>query len=264
MFESLGYEVSDGVALITLNREHRHNAIDTAMGRELPQVWSAFNADPNAVVAIVTGAGSKAFCSGADIGDVPELDLSSSAAAAASMKWTSQHNDVWKPVICAVNGLVNGAGLHFLADSDIVLAADTATFFDSHVNVGLASALEPVGLARRMPLEAVLRMALVGSKERMSAARALQCGLVGEVVPADELLDRAFAIARLMQGNSPAAMARTKRAIWAAKQHSLDDALQYAWDLIIENNQGADYEEGMRAFSEKRPPQWQPYSPDAN
>jgi enoyl-CoA hydratase/carnithine racemase len=68
----------------------------------------------------------------------------------------------------------------------------------------------------------------------------------------------------MMQGNSPAAMARTKRAIWAAKQHSLDDALEYAWDLIIENNQGADYEEGMRAFSEKRPPQWQPYSPDAN
>lgn len=264
MFESLRYEVSDGIALITLDREHRHNAIDTVMGRELPQAWTAFNADPDAVVAIVTGAGSRAFCSGADIGDVPALDLSGVAAASASMKWTSQHNDVWKPVICAVNGLVNGAGLHFLADSDIVLAADTATFFDSHVNVGLVSALESVGLARRMPLEAVLRMALVGSKERMSAARALQCGLVGEVVPVDQLLARAFAVARMMLDNSPAAMARTKRAIWAAKQQSLDEALQYAWELIIENNQGADYEEGMRAFTEKRPPRWQPYAPDVH
>ena len=264
MFESLGYEVSDGIALITLNREDRHNAIDATMGRELPQVWSAFNADPTAVVAIVTGAGARAFCSGADIGDVPALDLSNRTAAAASMKWTSQHNNVWKPVICAVNGLVNGAGLHFLADSDIVLAADTAIFFDSHVNVGLVSGLESVGLARRMPIEAVLRMALLGSKEHMSAARALQCGLVGEVVPADQLMDRAFVIARMMLDNSPAAMARTKRAIWAAKQLGLEDALQHAWDLIIENNQGADYEEGMRAFSEKRPPRWRAYSAESN
>ncbi|MCR9184186.1 MAG: enoyl-CoA hydratase/isomerase family protein [Halieaceae bacterium] len=262
IFESLRYEVSGGVALITLDREHRHNAIDAAMDRELPQAWTAFNTDPNAVVAIVTGAGNRSFCSGADIGDIPALDLSSSAAASDSMKWTSRHNDVWKPVICAVNGLVNGAGLHFLADSDIVVAADTATFFDSHVNVGLVSALESVALARRMPLEAVLRMALLGSRERMSASRAQQCGLVGEVVPADQLLDRAFAIARLMLENSPAAMARTKRAIWAAKQGSLDEALQYAWELVIENNSGADYEEGLRAFTEKRPPCWQPYPPD--
>tara|TARA_R110001592_G_scaffold363371_1_gene685506 strand:- start:116976 stop:117773 length:798 start_codon:yes stop_codon:yes gene_type:complete len=261
--ETIQYSVNDGVALITLDRVHRHNAINTIMNRELPQVWSAFEHDPKAIVAIITGAGSKAFCSGADVDDVPEPDLSSKAAAEASMKWTSRQNAVWKPVICAVNGLTNGGGLHFVADSDIVLAADNAVFFDSHVNIGLVSGLESVGLARRISIEAVLRMALVGAKDHMSAERALQCGLVGEVVERDRLLDRAFVIAAMMLENSPTAMARTKRAIWAAKDHSLSDASDYAWDLIIENSEGGDFDEGVRAFGEKRTPRWQPYKPYA-
>ncbi len=261
-FETLEYRVNEGVALITLNRESRHNAVNAQMSCELPRVWQHFNRDPQAVVAIVTGSGQKAFCTGADIADLPELDMSTPEAAKKSMGWTPLQNEVWKPVICAVNGMVVGGGLHFVADSDIVLAADNATFFDSHVNVGLVSGLEPVGLARRMPLEAVLRMALVGSKDRMHAARALQCGLVGEVVQQEMLMDRAFELARHITANSPAAMARTKKAIWAAKQSSLDEALLLAWQQIIEHNSTADFEEGGRAFIEKRLPQWQPWQPE--
>lgn len=261
-FETLEYTVSDGVALITLNRKSRHNAINAQMSRELPVVWQRFKQDHQAVVAIVTGAGEKAFCTGADIADLPNLDMSTPESAKTSMGWTPLQNDVWKPVICAVNGMVIGGGLHFIADSDIVLAADNATFFDTHVNVGLVSGLEPVGLARRMPLEAVLRMALVGGKDRMNAERALQCGLVGEVVPRKALMERAFELARHVTANSPAAMAGSKKAIWATKQYSLDEALLMAWQQIIEHSSTADFEEGGRAFLEKRAPRWQPYQPD--
>lgn len=264
MFKTIDYQVANGIAEIRLNRPERHNAIDVQMGRELPQVWQAFNRDPGAIVAILTGSGQKTFCSGADIADIPELDFSSPEAAEASIKWTSRHNNIWKPVICAVNGMAIGGGLHFIADSDIVIAADHATFLDSHVSVGLVAGLEPVGLVRRMPMEAVLRMALMGGKEKMDAARALQTGLVGEVVPADQLMTRAREIAAIIAQNCPGAMARTKRAIWDAKQQSLDKALLNAWALMLENNAGPDFAEGTTAFLERRAPNWQPYDPDSN
>lgn len=262
VFETLDYRVEEGIALITLNREDRHNAINAQMSLELPKLWQAFKKDPKAIVAIITGAGERAFCTGADIADLPQINMSSSEEARNSMGWTPLQNDVWKPTICAVNGMTIGGGLHFIADSDIVLAADTATFSDTHVNVGLVSGLEPVALSRRMPLQAVLRMALVGGKDRMSAERALQCGLVGEVVKSEALIERAFELAELIKANSPAAMARTKKAIWAAKDHSLEQALDLAWQQIIAHNSCADFREGGRAFMEKRRPQWQAYQPE--
>ncbi|MAZ86736.1 MAG: enoyl-CoA hydratase [Cellvibrionaceae bacterium] len=262
VFETLDYRVEEGIALITLNREARHNAINAQMSLELPQLWQGFKKDPKAIVAIITGAGERAFCTGADIADLPQINMSSSEEARTSMGWTPLQNDVWKPVICAVNGMTIGGGLHFIADSDIVLAGETATFSDTHVNVGLVSGLEPVALSRRMPLQAVLRMALVGGKDRMNAERALQCGLVGEVVKSEALIERAFELAELIKANSPAAMARTKKAIWAAKDHSLEQALDLAWQQIIAHNSCADFEEGGRAFMEKRRPQWQAYQPE--
>lgn len=260
-FETIDYQVADGIAEIRLNRPERYNAINTQMSLELPRVWAAFSEDKSARVAIVTGAGDKAFCSGADIADPPGLELSSPAAAEASMGWTSRHNNIWKPVICAVNGMTVGGGLHFIADSDIIIAAEHATFLDSHVNVGLVSGLEPVGLVRRMPMEAVLRMALVGKKERLNADRALQLGLVGEVVAKDQLLERARELAAAICENSPSAMARSKQAIWASKQLSLDDALENAWALILEHNDSGDFQEGAAAFLEGRRPNWAPYKP---
>ena len=90
-------------------------------------------------------------------------------ATLESIKWTSMQNNIWKPVICAVNGIVCGGGLHFVADSDIVIASENATFFDTHVKVGLVAGLEPVGLSRKIPLESVLRMSLIGGGERLNA-----------------------------------------------------------------------------------------------
>ena len=259
-YDTINYVVEERVALITLNRPHAHNAVNSVMSRELSAVWKRFEEDDAAVVAIVTGAGEKGFCTGADLADPPETDGEGRYGTISSIRWTSLQNDVWKPVICAVNGMTVGGGLHFVADSDIVLAAETATFFDTHVKLGLVAGMEPVSLVRKMSMEAVLRMMLVGGKERMSAARACELGMVGEVVAADQLLVRARQVADMIKIHSPAAMARTKKAVWRGADQGLTAALQQAWQLIMEQNAHPDFEEGSRAFLEKRKPNWKPYS----
>ncbi len=263
-YKTLVYAVQDGVATITLNRPEQRNAVNALMSRELPAVWQQFKTDSSAVVAIFTGSGDKALCTGADLSDLPETDGQPDAegrkfGSLASIKWTALQNRIWKPVICAVNGMAVGGGLHFVADADIVIAADTATFFDTHVKVGLVAGLEPVSLVRKMPFDAVMRMVLVGGNERMSAQRAYELGLVGEVVPAAQLMVRARALADLIKGNSPVAMARTKKAIWQAKDMGLHAAQENAWGYIMQQNIHPDITEGTKAFIEKRAPQWLPY-----
>lgn len=262
-YETLSYEVRDGVALITLNREAQRNAVNSTMSRELPAVWKHFDQDPDAVVAVLTGSGEKALCTGADLTDLPETDGEGQYGSLASIRWTSLQNKVWKPVICAVNGQVVGGGLHFVADADVVLAADGATFFDTHVAVGLVAALEPISLARRMPLGSVLRMALTGGSERMDVTEAHRLGLVDEIAPKDELLDRAFALADKIKRHSPSALARTKKAIWQAQDLGLHAGLENGWNLIMQQNDDPDLMEGIRAFSEKRAPNWKPYTGEA-
>jgi enoyl-CoA hydratase/carnithine racemase len=262
-YETLSYDVADGVATITLDRLDKHNAVSDTMARELPVLWQQFAQDDSAQVAILTGAGEKAFCVGADMAEVPQLESGPDGPQLRDFRWTALQNNVWKPVICAVNGMAVGGGLHFVADSDVVLASDTASFFDTHVRVGLVAGLEPVTLARKMPMEAVLRMMLLGGGERMDAATALRLGLVGEVVPPEQLLPRARQLADIIKGNSPAAMARTKQAIWRGADQGLDQALESAWALIMAHNDHPDLAEGQRAFLEKRAPQWQPLGGEA-
>lgn len=266
-FETIVYEVEDRVATLTLNRPDRHNAFTARMGEELGQAWSEIKRDPAVVCAIVTGAGDKALCTGMDVADIASGDAKRSLDANEMkredqpwFKLTALQNQCWKPVITAINGMVVGGGLHFVADSDLTIAAEHATFFDTHVKVGLVAGIEPVGLARRMPLEAVLRMSLLGGSERMSAQEAHRLGLIGEVVPADQLMTRARALAAMIAEHSPAALARSKRVIWQSLEGGLDDGIENAWQTIIEHNACPDLEEGAKAFVEKRKPKWAPYT----
>lgn len=259
-FDTLNYRVDDGVALIELNRPARRNAVNSVMSRELPQAWRLFDTDPSAIVAIVTGAGTAAFCTGADLADLPEMITDDSGAPdIGSIRWTPRQNNVWKPVICAVNAMVLGGGLHFVAECDIILASDQASFSDPHVSVGLVSALEPIALARRMPMGAVLRLALAGNGESLTAQDAHRLGMVDELCPGDALLERARQLADRIKRNSPSAMARTKRSIWGAKERGLHDASIDGWSAIVAHNQGHDFAEGIRAFAERRPPLWSAY-----
>ena len=263
-FETLLYDVEDGVATLTLNRPDRHNAFNLQMANELREAWGQVKSDPEVVCSIVTGAGDKAFCTGMDIADVASGEAKGSGQLArVDAPWfhlTAIHNRCWKPVITAVNGMVVGGGLHFIADSDLILCAPHATFFDTHVKVGLIAGIEPVGLARRIPLEAVLRMALLGGSERMSADEAQRVGLVGEVVPADQLMARARELAGMIAQHSPTALAQTKRVIWQSLDTGLDAGIDNAWKAINEHTAHSDLLEGTVAFMEKRKPRWAPFT----
>ncbi len=263
-FETLQCEKRDGVATLTLDRPDRHNAFNLTMTAELARVWQEVKSDPQVVCAIVTGAGDKAFCTGMDVAAVADGSaretVDDDRDTAPWFHLTAIQNRCWKPVITAINGMVCGGGLHFVADSDLILCAEHATFFDTHVKVGLIAGLEPVGLARRIPLEAVLRMALLGGSERMDAQSALRLGLVGEVLPADQLLPRARELAAKIGEHSPTALALSKRAIWESLDLGLHEALGRSWEMIQEHGRHPDLEEGAVAFVEKRKPRWAPFT----
>lgn len=260
-YTTLRLDISDGIALLTLAREERRNAVNSVMNEELPRAWRQIEQDPAVRVIIVTGAGSKAFCTGADLADLPKTTDPERAGKLSSIAWTGMQNGVTKPVIAAINGLTVGGGLHFPAEADIVLAADHAQFVDSHVAVGLVAALEPIALARRMPLGAVMKLALTGGDERLSAAEAHRLGLVDEILPADQLMPRAMALAASIARHSPTAVARTKAAIWKSKELPLSEAMEEGWRLIMKQDSHPDIAEGVAAFIEKRSPKWQDRDP---
>ena len=202
--------------------------MDAAMLDELEAAWQELDRDPDVRVIVNTGAG-RAFQTGLDVvqlaRDPEALRKQSGRTRRAELRLTAWHNGVWKPVIAAVNGVCAGGGLHFVADADIVIAASDATFLDPHVSIGQVTAYEAIGLARKIPVEAVMRMALVGRHERISAERALALGMVSQVVdPPERLREEAQALAEKIARNSPAAMAATKRALWGALEVGLTDA----------------------------------------
>jgi enoyl-CoA hydratase/carnithine racemase len=253
----------DGIVVVTLDRPERGNSLAPGMQRVFRAIWSEVRDDRDVRVAIVTAAGERHFCTGFDVseaeGDEAAEEVFVDAPLADAVHWSPYQNQVWKPVICAVNGLCVGGGLHFVVDADIVLASRNAAFTDTHVNVGMVGALENVGLARRLPLGTALRMTLLGRHYRLPARRAFELGLVDELVeaPAD-LLPAALAMAEQMLGNSPRAMELSKRAVWGSLERGYGESLERAWDLLRSHWSHPDFREGPRAFAEKRPPRWNP------
>lgn len=264
--EGFRFEVRDGVAVLTLDRPHRGNSLAPTMQAGIREAWSRVRDSREIRVAVVTAAGERHFCTGFDVAEAEGEDAGAVFAnrpLADAVHWSPHQNRVWKPVICAVNGLCVGGGLHFVVDSDIVLASENAAFMDTHVNVGMVGALENVGLARRLPLGAALRMTLMGRHYRMPARRAYELGLVDELVPAPaDLLPAALEMAEALKRNSPQAMALSKQAVWGALERGYSDALEHAWALLRLHWGHPDFREGPRAFAERREPRWNP-DPDA-
>jgi enoyl-CoA hydratase/carnithine racemase len=260
--EGVRFELSGQVAIITLDRVDRGNSLTPGMQRVFRAIWSRVRDDPAIRVAIVTAAGERHFSTGFDVSEAEAGDADEVFAnrpLADAVFWSPYQNRVWKPVLCAVNGLCVGGGLHFVVDADIVLASENAAFMDAHVNVGMVGALENVGLAKRLPIGSALRMTLAGRHYRMPARRAYELGLVDELVatPGD-LLPAAREIAEQLLQNSPQAMALSKQAIWGAHELGYRDALEQAWALLRLHWSHPDFREGPRAFAEKRAPRWNP------
>jgi enoyl-CoA hydratase/carnithine racemase len=262
--ERLVIERSGGVGWLILNRPEAGNAFDALMLDELEHAWAELDADPD-VRVIVNTANGKAFCTGMDVVQVARdkaaMRLHSRRTRDAELKISSWHCGVWKPVIAAVNGVCAGGGLHLVADADIVIASEAASFIDPHVSVGQAVAYEAITLLRKSPMEAITRMTLSGKGERISVQRAYQLGIVSEIVPADDLRAAAGRLAAAVAQNSPTAMRATKQALWHSLEVGLTEAKSSAAEEIWRLRNHPDHAEGVRAWREKRPARWHPVEP---
>lgn len=262
-YETILYEVADRTATITLNRPERLNAISRLMIKELNEAYQAAEDDPDVWSIIITGTG-RALCTGADVADqmLSERDWSDSYPLQRYDAWeapqeaTAPFLRMTKPFITAVNGLCCGAGLDLVTTSDIVIASEDAQFFDPHVTIGIVSGREMVRLARVLPLNITMRLALMGRHERMNAQRAYELGLVSEVVRGDELLDRAREIASIVNSNAPFAVRGTRLAIRKTLSLPVTEAEIMAESYRMRVAATQDAIEGPRAFAEKRAPEW--------
>lgn len=261
-YEHLVVERHGPVGWLINNRPDQLNAMNAAMRDEFALAWTELDADPAVRVIVHTGEG-RAFQTGVDVTELATdgqgMERYRASVEDFDLHFTAWHQRVGKPVITAVNGICAGGGLHWVADADIVIASSDAQFFDPHVSVGQVVAIEAIGLLRKMPVEAVMRMAFVGRHERMPAARAYELGMISEIVdPPDRLRDRAQELAETIARNSPAAMAATKRALWGALETGLTDACRAGAAELVGMWGHPDQTEGPAAFAEKRDPRWSP------
>jgi enoyl-CoA hydratase/carnithine racemase len=231
-YETLLYEEDDGVAIVTMNRPDVHNAFNELMQSELNALWLSLRTNDDVRSVIWTGAGDHAFCTGLDreetitqyLADPTPQDRVTGLVSTPFMfndvgvRINPKQNDMWKPVVAAVNGMACAGALYMLGESDIIIAAEHATFFDPHVTYGMVSGFESVHLLQKLPLGETLRLALLGSHERLSAARAHDVGLVSEVVPLDQLMERALWVAKTIASAPVLAVQGTVRAIWMAHE----------------------------------------------
>jgi enoyl-CoA hydratase/carnithine racemase len=225
-FTTVTYEVADHVATVTLNRPDAMNSFNQAMCDEFTAIWKIVREDDDVHVVVLRAAGDRAFCTGVDVKqgiDRPENVWTQEDPGA---QLSPKLNYVWKPVVCCVHGMAAGGAFYWINESDIVICSEDATFFDPHVSYGLTAALEPIGLARRIPVGEVMRIALLGLDERMSAKRALEIGLVSEVLPREELWGRGAEIARMIAAKPPAAVQGTVRAVWESLDSTRTQALR--------------------------------------
>src|SRR3984957_20277554 len=249
------------------NRPERLNAMNALMRDELEVAWRELDADDDVRVIVHTGEG-RAFQTGVDVAEIASdgvgMERYRQNVIDNDQHFTAWQQQVWKPVITAVNGICAGGGFHWVAEADIVIAASDAEFFDPHVSVGQVVAMEAIGLLRKMPVESVMRMALVGRYERMDAQRAYELGMISQIVdPPERLREETQALGEVIARNSPAAMAATKRALWGSLELGLTDACRAGANELISMWGHPDQEEGPKAFAEKREPQWEALAPQS-
>lgn len=222
----LDFDRTARVATITLNRPERLNAFDRTMCEEMAAAWRIVKLDTEVNAVVLRAAGDRAFSAGLDIkssyGQPDNVWNHEDPGELLSPKWQK----MFKPVICAVQGMCTAGAFYFINEADVVICSDEATFFDSHVSAGLVCALEPIGLMRRIGLGETLRIALMGNDERVSADTALRIGLVTEIVSREHLWTRAHEIAATIAAKPPSATQGTVKAIW----ESLDKPYRAALD----------------------------------
>lgn len=245
------YEVRDQIAFITLNRPERMNALGRQLSTELHEAELRFADDPDASVAIYTGAGDRAFCAGRDL---KEVAGEGGASAPTAANFERPPLDLGKPSIAAINGAAYGGGLEKALACDLRLCSDNATMALAEVKVGLCPPSGSFLLPRLVGLSNAMWLLLSG--EPVDAPEALRMGLVTRVVPQADLLDVATEMAQTIAGNAPLAVQATRKLATLGLEMPQDYARRMGASLIASVWGSEDAVEGAKAFAEKRPPVW--------
>ncbi|HLN09905.1 MAG TPA: enoyl-CoA hydratase-related protein [Xanthobacteraceae bacterium] len=255
MGKLIAVERKGPVTIVTLSRPEVMNALNTDAHFELHDTFNAFADDPDQWVAIVTGAGTKAFCAGHDL--KTQASGTHRGTPASGFGGITSRFDLTKPVIAAVNGVAMGGGFEIALACDLIIAAETAAFALPEPRVGLAAL---AGGLHRLPRQIGLKraMGMILTARRVSAREGHELGFVNEVVPPDDLMAAAERWAQAICQNSPMSIRASKEGVHRGLAVSLEQALaeQSGYPAVRALQASQDYIEGQRAFAEKRPPRW--------
>ena len=269
-YETVTYEEREGVAWVTLNRPDRHNAFNHKMQKEMRDIWRSMRSNEDVRVAVLTGAGDKAFCTGIDRMEQMggESTEDSDYMLVGSHGGTPFHFndpgdnlgpkscDLWKPVIAAVNGMACGGAFYMLGEVEFIVAAEHATFFDPHVTYGMTASFEPIHMSGITPFCEIMRMSLMGNYERVTAQRAYEIGMVSEVVPRDQLLDAAGYCATVIAQQPKLAIEGTVRALWGAREFGSRAAVRLGYAYVGLGTSQASIAEGQKVFESGKRIKW--------
>jgi enoyl-CoA hydratase/carnithine racemase len=250
------YEASDHVARITIDREARRNALSWTVMTSLRHALAEAKRDTDVRVVVLTGAGDKAFCAGADLTGMAEgagfAQLHDDRGELARL-----FRDMWelgKPIVARVRGFALAGGFGLALACDVVIAADDAQFGTPEINVGLWPYMITVPLMRSMPPKKALELMMTG--RRVDAHEAERIGFVNRVVGVDELDAAVDELAATLASKSPAIMKLGRDSFYSVWDQSAEEALRLLHPLLTITTQTEDSAEGIRAFAEKREPDW--------
>jgi enoyl-CoA hydratase/carnithine racemase len=256
----VGYDVTEHVATLTLQRPEALNALSDAMLAALGHAFERLAEDRRARVAILKGAG-KAFCAGHDLKEMQEGRTAQDGGAGYFADLFGRCSEVMQaipllpqPVIAQVHGIATAAGCQLVASCDMAVAASDARFGVNGVNIGLFCSTPMVALSRNVPRKAAFEMLVTG--EFVGAERALELGLVNRVAAPEDLAQETLDLAHVVAGKLTAAVGIGKRAFYDQIHLPLDKAYALTGQVMVENMMLRDTDEGIRAFIEKRKPDW--------
>lgn len=259
MFQTIQWEIREHTGVLTLNRPERLNAIDNVMRRELEEVLRRAEADAEVWTIVVTGNG-RGFCSGADLKARAEAEKAGGGVTAPQPLFEPKYyyaiafSEISKPVIAAVNGVTRGAGCNMVFAADFRIASEQANFGVNFVERGLMGETSSWYLPRLVGHAIAAEICLLG--EPFDAAQAKAWGLLNKVVPHDRLMDEALALARRLNKGAPLAVRMTKLALRRAFEQGVEQHLEMQNNMNTKLRGTEDTKEALRAFIEKRPPQF--------
>jgi len=224
-YQTVQFDVAgDHVATITLNRPQVLNSFNQTMLEEFSDIWRRCRTDDTIHAIVLRANGDRAFSTGVDRKESFFRHPNPYSEDDPGVYLGAKQNRVWKPLICALHGMVAGGAFYWINEADVVICAEGTTFFDPHTSFGMVSAVEASALLRRIPMGEAIRIALFGLDERLSASRAHQIGLVSEVIAPAELFERAEVLARRLAAKPALAVQGTVKAIWSSLDMSLSGA----------------------------------------